>query len=433
MTVLRLVFATTLFMAAFSHVRPIEAENRSDTVTLAGTPEQIGSLWGTINREAIREDMDKYYLAVAKNKDIATGALIERSHRFVELVQQFAPHWLTEARAIARAAEVDERVYVSFVANVYRGLFLHDECTSYAVSPEFTVDHRIFFHKNRDNAPKKQCVFVLDSAVEGVNKFIAVSDASVIACMMMVNDKGLAGSADMGGLPMGRAKYRGLMNTFLLRHIAERATTCEDALRIIEQFVSNGYYAGGAKTGTHWLFVDADGKRLEVSNNSDQVTHAYHTKKAYFSARQDSNASKILERAESLIDFATFHNVSRDPSVCFNTSIAGMSVEINRTHPDMLTRVWVSLPARGLSFPLYMGGTHTPLPLLNGEVFARTNQVKCSRGVCERIEAAAFGNQRLLEAKVLALLAAGKEQEARETLNGWVRNCTDSHLAVLDR
>jgi len=430
---LRLVFATMMSIVALLHARPVEAENRIETVTLAGTPEQIGSLWGKINREAIREDMDKYYLAVAKNKDISTTALIERSERFVELVQQCAPHWLTESHAIARAAGVDERVYVSFVANVYRGLFLHDECTSYAVSPEFTVDHRIFFHKNRDNAPKKQCVFVLDSAVEGVNKFIAVSDASVIACMMMVNDRGLAGSADMGGLPMGRAEYRGLMNTFLLRHIAERATTCEDALRIIEQFVSKGYYAGGAKTGTHWLFVDANGKRLEVSNNSDQVTHTYHTKKVYFSARQDSNASKVLERGESSIDFATFHNVSRDPSVCFNTSIAGMSVEIDRTRPDMLTRAWVSLPARGLSFPLFIGGRHTPLPLLNGEVFARTSQVKCSRDISERIEAAAFGNQRLLEDSVLTLLAAGRDKEARETLDAWVRNCTDSHLAVLDR
>lgn len=301
------------------------------------------------------------------------------------------------------------------------------------MSPDFTVDRRIFFHKNRDNAPKSQCVFILDSAIEGVNKFIAVSDASVVACMMMVNDKGLAGSADMGGLPIGRPKYRGLMNTFLLRHIAERAATCKDALRIIEEFVSKGYYAGEGKTGTHWLFVDADGNRLEVSHNSDQVQHAYHTKRLYFSARQSSNACQGLERADRPIDFATFHNVSRDPSMCFGTSIAGMSVEINRTRPDMLTCAWISLPARGLSFPLFMGGTETPLPLLNGQVFARSSQVQCSREICERIEAAAFGNQRLLEAKIMGLLAAEQDEEASKMLNEWVRVCTDSHLAVLDR
>ncbi len=33
---------------------------RIETVTLAGTPEQIGTQWGTINSAAIREDMEKY-------------------------------------------------------------------------------------------------------------------------------------------------------------------------------------------------------------------------------------------------------------------------------------------------------------------------------------------------------------------------------------
>ena len=130
--------------------------------------------------------------------------------------------------------------------------------------------------------------------------------------------------------------------------------------------------------------------------------------------------------------FATFHNVSRDPSMCFATSISGMSVEINRARPDVLTCAWVSLPARGLSFPLLMGGTATPLPLLNGEVFARSNRVESNRAICERIEATALANQRLLEAKVMGLLAAGKEGEARETLNEWVRKCADSHLAMLE-
>ena len=47
-----------------------------------------------------------------------------------------------------------------------------------------------------------------------------------------------------------------MMNTFLLRHIAERASCCAEALEIIREFVGRGWYAGGAKTGTHWLFVD---------------------------------------------------------------------------------------------------------------------------------------------------------------------------------
>jgi len=402
------------------------------TVMLTGTPEDIGTAWGKINREAIQEDMQRYFLEPAKNGGISTETLIDRSKRFVELAGRLAPHWLAESRAAARAAGVDEQLYVSFVANVYRGLFLGDECTSYSIAPEFALDGGIFFHKNRDNVLKKQSAFVLESRLEGVNKFIALSDASVIACMMMVNDKGLAGSADTGGLPVSRPKYRGWMNTSLLRHIAERAADCDGALRIIEDFVSKGYYAGGGSTGTHWLFVDAGGKRLEVRNNSDQVEHEYHVQKVYFSARVQSHAAKILNRTEGPIDFLTFHNVSRDPSICIKSSIGGMSVEIDRARPDVLTRAWFSMPARGLSFPLFTGCTETPLPLLNGQVFVRSQNARHGRDACERIEAAMHANQRMLEARVSALLAEGNQQEAREVLNEWVRLSADSHLATLD-
>lgn len=113
----------------------VVARKRVETVTLAGTPEQIGTLWGSINSAAIREDMEEYYLAPAREENISTAMLIERSERFVELAQKYAPHWLAEARAIARTADIDDRLYISFAANVYRGLFLGDECTSYAVSP----------------------------------------------------------------------------------------------------------------------------------------------------------------------------------------------------------------------------------------------------------------------------------------------------------
>lgn len=158
-----------------------------------------------------------------------------------------------------------------------------------------------------------------------------------------------------------------------------------------------------------------------------------HRGNRIFFHKNRDNAPKILERAQPPIDFATFHNVSRDPSMCFGTTIAGMSVEINRLRPDMLTCAWISLPAWGLSFPLFMGGTDTPLPLLNGEVYARSNELNCNREICERIEAAAFSNQRLLEEKVSAMLAAGEDRNATHILNEWTRTCADSHMAVLER
>lgn len=402
-----------------------------DMIRLTGEPERIGALWGALNRDAICHDLEYWYLEPASKAKLDPAALIQRSQRFVEIAGKLAPHWLAEARAVAAEAGVDPDLYVSFIANVYRGLHLADDCTSYSVSPDATAGHRVFFHKNRDNARKDQCAFILASAVEGLNQFIATSDASVITCMMMVNDKGLAGSADTGGLPVERPQHRGVMNTFILRHVAERAATCDEALQTVREFVAGGWYAGGGKTGTHWLFVDRNGRRLEVSNNSDKVTYRYHTKKVYFSARDDGRAARMLRAARTPIDFAAFHNASRDPSTCFESSVAGMSVEINPQHPDLLTCAWVSLPAKGLSFPLFMGGGQTPLPLLDGSVFTACEGLDGERVVWERVEASAFADRESLARDAAASIEAGDTDRARSMLDAWVRTCTTAHLAAL--
>jgi len=427
-------FLTTTANALAASCFPSRAASGTsaiETVKLRGSPAEIGSLWGRMNAAAIHADMEKYYLKPAKEAGLGIPTLVERSRKYAEVSRRYAPHWLEETRAVAEAAGVEPELYLSYTASVYRGLFLGDECTSYAMSTAFTEDGRIFFHKNRDNALKKQAVFILDGAASGVNKFIAVSDASVIAAMMMVNERGLAGSADVGGLKVGDPAFRGMMNTAVLRHIAERAATCDDALRIVREFVREGHYAGGGKWGTHWLFVDSGGKILEVSNNSREVTHAFHTQKAYFSRLPGNHARKTLLDARAPVDFATFHNASRDASICLKDSIAGMSVEIDRQHPAILSRAWVSLPAKALSFPLFIGGHETPLPLVNGEVFDACHGIIGRREEWERIEASAFLRQRILETDVRALLKTSDPKEIATSIDAWTRQVTSEHFAAL--
>ena len=411
---------------------PAVDQSAAPFVVLAGAPLEIGKQWGTINCEAIRHDLQEYYVTPAAARGLAHEELIRRSRKFVALAQRHAPHWLEETRAIAEAAGVDADLYLSYVGNVYRGLWAGEECTSFAVSAEHTEEGRIFFHKNRDNQPKRQCAFVLDTDAPGVNKFIAVSDASVVACMMMVNEKGLAGSADVGGLRVKTPRYRGWMNTALLRHIAERASDCEDALHIVQEFVASGNYAGGGAAGTHWLFVDGAGKVLEVSNNSTRVEHRYHDEKVYFSASRGAAVQRMHDLPDP-VDFAAFHNVSRDPATCFPTTVSGMSVEISRDHPDMLTVAWVAMPASGLAFPLFMGGTRTPVALLNGDADALTRLQTRDFRSWEPIEGFAFLSQRLLERRVHGLLDAGQGQAAREALDQWVAASVRAHLAAMSQ
>ena len=359
----------TVLYVAMVCVAGLGASHEPSGVALCGSPAAIGMAWGQINGAAIRADIEASYLEPARAKGVPQAALIERGQPFVEICREVAPHWLDEAGAIAAAADVDPALYTAYIGCVYRNLWAGEECTSYAVSPEYTEDHVLLFHKNRDNRAKPQAAGVIASNIEGVNRFITVTDASVLACMMMVNEKGLAGSADTGGLGPGTPKYRGMMNTFVLRHIAERAGDCGEALSIIREFVDKGYYAGGGGTGTHWLFMDASGAILEVSNNADEVVATTHDEHVYFSARADTPAAAILRNATQSIGFHTFHNVSRDASICFDSTISGMTVEISCVHPELLTCAWLTFPAKSVAFPVFMGCTHTPLALINGEVY----------------------------------------------------------------
>lgn len=411
-------------------------------VRLGGTPQEIGRTWGEMNKEAIAHCMDVHYLKKAAAAGISKETLIERSSKFVRILEKIAPHWLEEYRATARAAGVDETMYVAFISGRARSRFLH-ECTSYSVSRDLARDGAILFHKTRDNVKKEQAAFILDASTKGINKFIAICDGDGINCSMMVNEKGLAGSGDYPAnltrkndpnalIPKpAKPRYRGMMGGHMLRYVAERASNCDEALEIIKDFVKKGYYAGGTVNGQHWLLVDRQGVILEVSLNSEHVVSRFHSKKVYFSRLDNSAAAKRLRGADRPIDFHLFHNVARDPSICFGSSISGMTVEIDPTHPDVLTCAWISLPVRSVSFPLMMGQSKTPLCLLNGEAYSLGAKAKGKTRLWESIEQNTHANKELFKEKVAADLPADKPQRTAETLNQWAQRQAEMLVELL--
>ncbi len=418
-------------------------------VRLAGTPEEVGKTWGEVNKQAIAHDLDVLYLKKAAAAGISEATLVERSKEWARIAGEIAPHWLVEARAIARAAGVDEELYVSFVAGKVRNLFLN-ECTSYAVSRKHTKGGAILFHKTRDNEDRPQAAFVLESSVEGINKFIAVTDASVIGCSMMVNDQGLAGSADypahltrkndsdaarqLQPFPLpepAEPRYRGMMSGALLRHIAERASSCAEALAIIEDFVKRGYWAGGSVNGSHWLFVDRTGTILEVSNNARHVVSKVHDQKVYFSRFVDGTAARKLRESDGPVDFGLFHGVARDRSMCFKSSISGMTAEIDPNHPELFTCAWVTLPVRAISFPILMGQTGAPGVLLNGEAYRLGTKTEGNTRLWETLEQTTHASKESLKEKVLEELSAGRRRAAAALVEQWSQRQTEKLFETL--
>jgi len=408
---------------------PLAFAEGTNMVQLAGTPEQIGTIWGKVNKEIIVRDMEADYLKRAAAAGISREALVERSAAYVRIAEQIAPHWLKEARAIARAAGVPEDLYIAYLDGAVRDRFLH-ECTSYAVPRERTRDGLILFHKTRDNKDRRQAVCIVQSSLKGINKFIAVTNATVIGCSMMVNEHGLAGAGDYPAnrkkdsstlhLEAAKTQYRGLMGGTILRYIAERASNCAEALAIIEDFVAKGYYAGGKVGGNHFLFVDPKGVILEVCNNARHVVSKVHTRKAYFSRLNNSAAARRLRESSEPIDFHLFHNVSRDPSICFGSSISGMTVEIDPDHPELFTCAWVSLPVRAVAFPLFMGQMRTPACLLDGTAHQLGKKAKGGKARWEALERSMRAGKERLKKEVAASVAAGNPEPAHvEILEQW--------------
>lgn len=426
-------------------------------VRLFGSPEQIGGIWGEMNKGAIIRDMDATYLRRAAEAGIARDTLIERGKEYNRIVDEIAPHWHEETRAIARAAGVDEDLFLAFYGSVSRGRFLHAgredaasqdrahdggivECTSYAVSRDRASGGAVFFHKTRDNTDRPQVAVIVESSLEGVNKFVAVSDVSTLnGHSMMVNDKGLAGAADYPAdrkkdsstlsLPAAAPQYRGLMAGAIMRHIAERASSSAEALAIIEDFVAKRYYAGGEIGGSHWLFVDRDCTVLEVCSNARHVVSKVHTQGAYFSRFNKSEPVQRLREADK-VDFQMFHGVSREQPILTHQSISGMTVEIDPARPDLLTVAWIALPARVAAFPVFMGQLRTPAVLADGTAYAlgkrtasRGDQWEAQRSRWEALEAAMHAERQELTQEVRESIAAGNPLEGDiEQLESWSRD-----------
>jgi hypothetical protein len=158
---------------------------------------------------------------------------------------------------------------------------------------------------------------------------------------------------------------------------------------------------------------------LEVCSNEKHVASKVHSKTVYFSRLNRSAAAKQLREAEGPIDFHLFHNVARDPSICFGSSISGMSVEIDPTHPGLFTCAWVSLPVKAASFPLLMGQTSTPACLLNGEAYSLGTKVKKNTPLWEDTERSVHASKELLKEKTAAELSVDDSEETARALDEW--------------
>lgn len=330
---------------------------------------KIGDEWGAVNAGLIREHF-RQFLAECDKKGITNDVLLRRTSRADQIVGRIAPHWREESDAIALQAGIDPELYNAYLLGKYRGVAFQ-ECTSYAAVGEATGDGRTLFHKNRDNVERPQAGYIKKTRVPGrsIFGFVATGDVSDTGVMMMVNERGLAGSADVGASDPDWFGM-GLTNPYGLRHIAETASTCREALEIVEWMTRDRLYAGGP-VHTNWLFADATGMALRVVNANESIVSRESTQSGILLNVEREGLRPLLQENSGRIDARLMMRAARLPSVSMASTLCGLTAEVDWERPDRRTCAWIALgrPSDSPFVGVSMAAEETPQEMLDGMLF----------------------------------------------------------------
>ncbi|MEI6500431.1 MAG: hypothetical protein WCP21_05310 [Armatimonadota bacterium] len=401
-------------------------------ITLTGTPEHLGHLWGEINHVDIVTHVDEFLKLARNHHGLSEATLIERSRRYDEVVGELAPHWHLESEAIARAAGVERDLYHAFLAGKYRGLLFAGDCTSFAAVGSATADGRPLFHKNRDNRMRPQAFYRKATEVFGLDPipYLAVGDTSDTGVMMMVNAEGLAGSADMAG-PDADPYYDGLMNPYGLRHIAETARDCGEALEIVRMMNDRGLYAG-ADSATNWTFADKHGTAIVIYNSHRRLQVTSRACDGLVLACEREGLRERLETSLGDLTPADCNDASRLPGVLATENCSSLTVQIDPDQPETLTCAWAALgnADRAVYFPLYLGVETLPRAYLDGTLFAYSHRPD-SAALIASVEADSELQRVHAEAEARTALTTNHALVARhhlETVAQYARAEAEKHL-----
>ena len=229
------------------------------TVRLEGDPREVGRAYGGLVGPVLRDRVTRLWERAA-----ATGRteeqLLDRAGRFADHVERIAPEWLDEVEGIAAVAEVDADDLLALNC-LPEGFWAPPppECTSWLIAGDASPTGDTLLHKNRDQLNEAQDLHV--RRVSDDIQVLASRDIGEIGFAHFHSDVALAGANNTGS-PIARSELRecGLNCSQLLRLVAERANSCDEAVAVLEEAVAKGVAGGsGGYRGMIFLFADPGG------------------------------------------------------------------------------------------------------------------------------------------------------------------------------
>jgi hypothetical protein len=392
--------------------------DKEEVVLLKGTAAEVGRMWGQINRDSVLEKYNLYMAGADSffSKEKLEG-MEEELKNFSKISVDIAnaigcSYWIDELNAMADEIGVDRDLFISYNFGRYRNLAAfyakqeeNEGCTSFAITSPATKNDQIIFNKTRDTGVDPQAAYFKEiTDAENIYKFFGEMGTSDVGISFFVNEKGLAGSADvaaerqpqggtadcsppgekLGAYIVDPPKYDGLMNHMTLRYFAEKCKNIEEVREAHHFLVENGFVASGSG-GTNYLFADADGNILRISDNcytifaeevNPSLTYQGKTYPGiYFTVHRENSYGSpedalVANYGNITVELADSEKVAKHPAKRkYSSSQSGFTVLIDPNYPETLTTIFISLPAYGYSIPILMGATETPRSLLDGTFY----------------------------------------------------------------
>ncbi len=197
-----------------------------------GTPEQMGGAHGRLLADLVPQVMPRTMALVGAGLAVQKGEWFY--DRIDEIYRRSSPYtperFLRECRAMAAAAGITERD--ALCGNFFPELF---HCSGVAVRNTASADGRVVHARVLDymrdiNLQKYTVLQVF--IPEGGIPWVSVGYAGFLGTVTAMNARGLA-IGEMGG--RGEGNWDGIPMTFLMREIAEKAETVEQAVEIMRK------------------------------------------------------------------------------------------------------------------------------------------------------------------------------------------------------
>jgi len=437
------------------------------TILLEGEPAEMGRCYGELAAPFIRDRIRRMW-EIVDASPWGTSELDERGERFRSFLDQIAPEWLDEAEAMAAAAGVNPTDL--FVLNALpRGFWESSTggCTSVLVVGNRSATHDTLLHKNRDLHNEVQ-TFHVSRAPSGAQLF-ASRDIGNLGFGHFHSDRALAGANNTGSyIPLDELRECGLACAHLLRLVAERASSCDEAVAVLEDAIARELAgASGGSRGMIFLLaepskgvvVEMTSRRLAYREVRDEaIIRSNHflldEMRPYAAEPPNENTLRRCRRAHELLDptpaisVADLQRLSRDhndgpDSICSDDSqhfwmtISACTHVVRADNADPLahTRAMMGNPRNTLAIPIPRAIDGLPAACVDGTLHNLSRQLYAAHGVGEHLAETQQEHERAMVREFASAGAAarfGPPERLRPQLTELVARCVERVRSLLE-